>query len=55
MFTKDAFRYETVFARIKTDIEIALSTKSCFNLKFQWNWQSKIRDHEKSENLNDAA
>ena len=33
MIAKNAFRHEIVFAKTRTDIEIALSTESCFNLK----------------------
>ena len=29
------YRYETVFARTKIDVEIALSSRSYFNLKLQ--------------------
>ena len=49
------FRHETVFARTRTNIEIILSTKNCFNLKLQWNRQNKIRNYEKSKNSNDVT
>ena len=52
---KNIFRHKIVFARTRTNVEIALSTRSCFNLKLQWNRQNKIRNHKKLKNSNDVA